>query len=214
MKVLKERFDTLSDAIIAIIMTVLVLEIKTPETVSQLPQLVESVGLFLITFVILMNFWFHRLELSYFSESESLNAFLLDVIAHAILSLYPVVVKMLIEFEVIWIGILLFGLLNISTGVLLNVMAMILIKQESESFTQAEKLFIFHIYKRRLIGVAIVDITILVIALLFNQFGIYLYIFSPFAEFLFNYKRGNRIQEFLKGQSFIQLMESKYRREK
>lgn len=37
MKVLKERFDTLSDAIIAIIMTVLVLEIHIPETVNQLP---------------------------------------------------------------------------------------------------------------------------------------------------------------------------------
>ena len=65
MKVLKERFDTLSDAIIAIIMTVLVLEIHIPETVNQLPQLAEAVGLFLVSFVILMNFWFHRLEISY-----------------------------------------------------------------------------------------------------------------------------------------------------
>lgn len=56
MKVLKERFDTLSDAIIAIIMTVLVLEIHIPETVNQLPQLAEAVGLFLVSFVILMNF--------------------------------------------------------------------------------------------------------------------------------------------------------------
>lgn len=48
MKVLKERFDTLSDAIIAIIMTVLVLEIQIPETVNQLPQLAEAVGLFLV----------------------------------------------------------------------------------------------------------------------------------------------------------------------
>lgn len=67
MKVLKERFDTLSDAIIAIIMTVLVLEIQIPETVNQLPQLAEAVGLFLVSFVILMNFWFHRLEISYLS---------------------------------------------------------------------------------------------------------------------------------------------------
>ena len=48
MKVLKERFDTWSDAIIAIIMTVLVLEIQIPETVNQLPQLAEAVGLFLV----------------------------------------------------------------------------------------------------------------------------------------------------------------------
>lgn len=39
MKLLKERFDTLSDAIIAIIMTVLVLEIQIPNSIEQLPQL-------------------------------------------------------------------------------------------------------------------------------------------------------------------------------
>jgi hypothetical protein len=75
MKVLKERFDTLSDAIIAIIMTVLVLEIHIPETVNQLPQLAEAVGLFLVSFVILMNFWFHRLEISYLSEFWEFNMF-------------------------------------------------------------------------------------------------------------------------------------------
>lgn len=46
MKLLKERFDTLSDAIIAIIMTILVLEIQIPSSIEQLPQLAESVGLF------------------------------------------------------------------------------------------------------------------------------------------------------------------------
>lgn len=85
MKVLKERFDTLSDAIIAIIMTVLVLEIHIPETVNQLPQLAEAVGLFLVSFVILMNFWFHRLEISYLSDSGNLTCFILDVACHAML---------------------------------------------------------------------------------------------------------------------------------
>ena len=129
MKVLKERFDTLSDAIIAIIMTVLVLEIHIPETVNQLPQLAEAVGLFLVSFVILMNFWFHRLEISYLSDSGNLTCFILDVACHAFLSLYPLAVKMLIIFEVKWISILLFGMLNLITGLFINIMAIILTKQ-------------------------------------------------------------------------------------
>lgn len=46
MKQLKERFDTLSDAIIAIVMTILVLEIAVPATNKDLPQLFEGIALF------------------------------------------------------------------------------------------------------------------------------------------------------------------------
>ena len=213
MKVLKERFDTLSDVIIAIIMTVLVLEIHIPETVNQLPQLAEAVGLFLVSFVILMNFWFHRLEISYLSDSGNLTCFILDVACHAFLSLYPLAVKMLIIFEVKWISILLFGMLNLITGLFINIMAIILTKQETARFTPEEKEFLVQWQQRRTLSMSIIDIAILMIALNFNQFGMYFYVFSPFIEFLLNYKQGSRIQDSLtKGQSLKKLIERKYRR--
>ena len=77
MKLLKERFDTLSDAIIAIIMTILVLEIQIPNSIEQLPQLAESVGLFFVSFIIVINFWFHRLELTAYRDSTNLPSFVL-----------------------------------------------------------------------------------------------------------------------------------------
>jgi len=41
----------------------------------------------------------------------------------------------------------------------------------------------------------------------------YFYVFSPFIEFLLNYKQGSRIQDSLtKGQSLKKLIERKYRR--
>ena len=49
---LKERFDALSDAIIAIVMTILVLEIKLPTSMDGLPHFAYTVGLFLISFLI------------------------------------------------------------------------------------------------------------------------------------------------------------------
>ncbi len=60
MKQLKERFDTLSDAIIAIVMTILVLEIAVPATNKDLPQLFEGIALFLVSFIIIINFWYRR----------------------------------------------------------------------------------------------------------------------------------------------------------
>ena len=47
---LKERFDTLSDAIIAIIMTILVLEITVPHNTTELIGLFEEICLFIISF--------------------------------------------------------------------------------------------------------------------------------------------------------------------
>ena len=49
MKLLKDRFDTLSDAIIAIVMTILVLEISIPSSMKGLPHLFEQVALFLFS---------------------------------------------------------------------------------------------------------------------------------------------------------------------
>ena len=58
MKLLKDRFDTLSDAIIAIVMTILVLEISIPSSMKGLPHLFEQVALFLLSFIIIINFWY------------------------------------------------------------------------------------------------------------------------------------------------------------
>ena len=60
---LKERFDTLSDAIIAIIMTILVLEITVPHNTTELIGLFEEIGLFIISFIILIDFWYQRTNL-------------------------------------------------------------------------------------------------------------------------------------------------------
>ncbi|MCJ0589959.1 TMEM175 family protein [Enterococcus cecorum] len=48
---LKERFDTLSDAIIAIIMTILVLEITVPHNTTELISLFKEISLFIISFI-------------------------------------------------------------------------------------------------------------------------------------------------------------------
>lgn len=49
---------------------------------------------------------------------------------------------MLIIFEVKWISILLFGMLNLITGLFINIMAIILTKQETARFTSEEKEFL------------------------------------------------------------------------
>lgn len=215
MKLLKERFDTLSDAIIAIIMTILVLEIQIPSSIEQLPQLAESVGLFLVSFIIVINFWFHRLKLSTLTDSTNLPSFVLDIIAHGFLSLYPLAVKMLIGFDVKWISILLFGFLNLITGLLLSFMALLTTKEERTDFTEEQLRILITWQKRRMLRMGLSDLIILAISLLFNRFGVFFYILSPFIEFLFNSKDGEHFQNSLNGKkNLIEIMERRYGRSK
>lgn len=211
MKKLKERFDTLSDAIIAIIMTILVLEIKIPENMVQLPQLAEAIGLFLVSFIIVTNFWYHRMQISVNSDRTTFLIFILDVLAHALLSLYPLATKMLVEFDIKWVAILIFGMINVLTGILLGVMGNLMMCEcVSELPERAGHLFQSW-HNRRMILVSISDVLVLLIALYFNQFGIYFYILSPFIEFLLNYKQGRRFEEALNnGQTFKDLLERRY----
>ena len=87
MKLLKDRFDTLSDAIIAIVMTILVLEISIPSSMKGLPHLFEQVALFLLSFIIIINFWYHRFQAMRATDKTTFRTFLMDVIAHAILAI-------------------------------------------------------------------------------------------------------------------------------
>ncbi|WP_231700365.1 TMEM175 family protein [Streptococcus halichoeri] len=77
-----KRFDTLSDGIIAIIMTILVLEIKLPIGLADLPSFAYAIGTFLISFIIVFNFWFRRTQVVSNVEEIGFTSFMLDMLAH------------------------------------------------------------------------------------------------------------------------------------
>lgn len=62
MQKFKERLDALSDAIIAIAMTILVLEIEAPTNSSELSAFINHIGLFALSFTIIFNFWYERTQ--------------------------------------------------------------------------------------------------------------------------------------------------------
>lgn len=63
MKKLLERFDILSGAIIAIIMTILVLEIEAPTKSTELFNFLKEISLFLVSFMLLINIWYRRTKI-------------------------------------------------------------------------------------------------------------------------------------------------------
>lgn len=204
MKQLKERFDTLSDAIIAIVMTVLVLEIAVPATTRELPHLLEQIFLFLVSFVIITNFWYRRFQAMRATEKVTFRSFTMDVIAHAILALYPLATKILIEFPVKWMAIAFFAAINLLTAFLLNCMTYELANQAVKPLAHQDSdriHLLYHWMRRRIVIGLLASIVLMCLSLYFNS--VLIYILSPFLEFISHVRRGRAMEEaFREGQSF------------
>ncbi|MCQ9153950.1 TMEM175 family protein [Pediococcus acidilactici] len=73
MKKLKERMDAFSDAVIAIIITIMVLELPLPQhdALSEYLQFGKSIGIFFISFCFVANIWYQHAML--FKDSDTMN---------------------------------------------------------------------------------------------------------------------------------------------
>ena len=195
---LKERFDTLSDAIIAIIMTILVLEITVPHNTTELIGLFEEIGLFIISFIILIDFWYQRTNLMNLAKQTTHQAFVVDVLFHLSLSLFPIAVKMLVNYPNPTISILFFGSINLIAALLYHLLALIIVKNELSTRQWQKATFIHHWLAKRTVFVFLFDIILLGIALIIPKYGIFIYFLTPIFEFIANYRKGIRFEELIK----------------
>ncbi|MGT2933674.1 TMEM175 family protein [Streptococcus catagoni] len=208
-----KRFDALSDAIVAILMTILVLEIKIPSSQVGLPAFAYAVGTFLISFLIVFNFWYRPTQVISNVTEVRFSSFIQDVLAHMILALFPLAIKMLVAYDDKWVAILFFGIINLLTGLLLNRITIKLTTANlSEQFTgRKEQVHVF--YQKRLLWFSMMDLLLMLLALVFNSFGIFLYLISPMVEFWFNYKRGLAFEAAVKkGYSFEAYLSGKFKK--
>ena len=147
------------------------------------------------------------------TDKTTFRTFLMDVIAHAILALFPLATKMLVEFDVRWVGILFFGGINLLTSVLVNCMtyelAMKAVKNLSDKDEEAIQMFNDWL-NRRAIGSLVADIVLLAISLCFNTIGVYIYILMPLLEFISNFRHGRAMETaYQEGQSFQEILKQR-----
>jgi Predicted integral membrane protein len=96
----KTRLEAFTDAVIAIIMTVLVLELSRPETdtVESVLKILPHLGVYLITFIILSIYWVNHHHL--FQSIKRVNGSILwiNILFLFILSLVPIFSNWVSEF--------------------------------------------------------------------------------------------------------------------
>ena len=95
---LSEHLQAFNDAVIAIIMTIIVLEIKPPVHEVHYGDFLADVGVFLITFFIIGDFWYDlHIAFSYFVKKPTKGTAILDMLFLVDLSIFPVMTEWIMD---------------------------------------------------------------------------------------------------------------------
>lgn len=180
---LRSHIEAFSDGIIAVIITIMLLEIPVPSGEHGYWEFISSVGIFLVSFIVTANFWFNRHKIFALTEKITEKIIVQDFIFIGLLSLIPLLTKWIMV-EPTSFSALNFGL----------VLIVILIQQESMNYSITKNHFLkmpksFKFWRRvwllRLFATILMNVIIMVIAIIFPFYGHWLFVIVPVFNFLF-----------------------------
>lgn len=95
---LREHLQAFNDGVMAIIITIIVLEIKPPLSPNNYPHFIGDIIIFLISFFVIADFWYDlHLDFSYLIFEPGKATAIVDFLLLADLSLLPIMTKWVME---------------------------------------------------------------------------------------------------------------------
>ena len=180
---MKGKLDALSDAIIAIAITVLVLEINTPTSMEGMWQFAKEIFLFAQSFVVIANFWFERSQFFGRSKRISFSILSIDLLAHlgSVLSRYLQNSYLVLRIE--WISVLAYGILIAIISVLFDIENYFVLKQSLTEAEYARKDEMLILFRKFHIRSYLTSVIILTLTFFIPQIVMYLYLAIPMTKF-------------------------------
>ncbi|WP_262316284.1 TMEM175 family protein [Lacticaseibacillus parakribbianus] len=139
---LKTRLDAFSDAIIAIIITIMVLSIPPVlhDSVASYLQLGKSVGIYLISFLFIANIWYQHATAFAEIDTVTYRLLLLDLLFLGPLALMPLLTKMMALNTTRW-TVMLYGLLQLLVNWLFRLLAKSIIHLQYTDRSEMRKVY-------------------------------------------------------------------------
>ncbi|GAF38750.1 hypothetical protein FC83_GL002016 [Agrilactobacillus composti DSM 18527 = JCM 14202] len=186
MEKLKTRLDAFSDAIIAIIITIMVLDIP-PVLRDSWPnylKLSKSIGIFFISFIFVANMWYQHGTAFEEIDTMTYRILILDIFFLAVLSLIPLFTNMMAA-NTTRITVMLYGILQALVNIIFRALAKAIIHLQYTDKGAMQKVYV-KIYGSVSNYMNPISLLAIVVAFFFPEVALFLYLAYPIIMFLMN----------------------------
>ncbi|MFD1484385.1 TMEM175 family protein [Lacticaseibacillus baoqingensis] len=186
MEKLKNRLDAFSDAIIAIIITIMVLDIPPVlhDSWGNYWLLGKHIGIFLISFIFVANIWYQHSTAFGEITTMTYRVFIFDMIFLAFLSLIPIFTNMM-AVNTTKTTVILYGCLQFVVNLLFRYLAKVIIHLQYTDKQAMQKVYT-KIYGNANHILDILSIWDLIVAWFFPSIALAFYLAYPILTFLLN----------------------------
>lgn len=183
---IKERLDTLSDAIIAIIITIMVLEmpIEIKNGEINFVGLFQAIGIFIVSFCFVANIWYqHAVAFSEVNEVPN-KIIVMDLILMMLLSLMPTFTRLMTS-DTIRETVTMYGILYLLIIYLFREIVKEIIHQKYTEKSDMKKVYVT-IYGRHNTETGLLILALILIGWFFPKITLVFFIIIPIRSFITN----------------------------
>lgn len=183
-----EHLQAFNDGVMAIIITIIVLEIQPAIHEVHYEQFIANIIVFLITFFVVADFWYDlHLAFSYYIFKPTKTIAILDFFFLADLSLLPVMTKWIMA-ESSTFAVANFGILFLIAKILEYLIQYFGAKKTAK-YSQIMNIIISRSFIRKVAVTLFLNVILIVLSLFIPRIAMILYLVIPVTSFLFPVKR-------------------------
>lgn len=184
-----EHLRAFNDGVMAIIITIIVLEIQPAIHEVHYEQFIANIIVFLITFFVVADFWYDlHLAFSYYIFKPTKTIAILDFFFLADLSLLPVMTKWIMA-ESSTFAVANFGIVFLIAKILEYLIQYFGAKRTAK-YSQIMNIIISRSFIRKVAVTLFLNVILIVLSLFIPRIAMILYLVIPVISFLFPVKRG------------------------
>lgn len=183
-----EHLQAFNDGVMAIIITIIVLEIQPAIHEVHYEQFIANIIVFLITFFVVADFWYDLpLAFSYYIFKPTKTIAILDFFFLADLSLLPVMTKWIMA-ESSTFAVANFGIVFLIAKILEYLIQYFGAKKTAK-YSQIMNIIISRSFIRKVAVTLFLNVILIVLSLFIPRIAMILYLVIPVTSFLFPVKR-------------------------
>ena len=183
-----EHLQAFNDGVMAIIITIIVLEIQPAIHEVHYEQFIANIIVFLITFFVVADFWYDlHLAFSYYIFKPTKTIAILDFFFLADLSLLPVMTKWIMA-ESSTFAVANFGIVFLIAKILEYLIQYFGAKRTAK-YSQIMNIIISRSFIRKVAVTLFLNVILIVLSLFIPKIAMILYLVIPVTSFLFPVKR-------------------------